>query len=128
MQKEIKKEKNIQTLANNFIEFRDERSFKLLYERVKPGVLNHCYSILKEAELAEDAFLNAMAKVWQKIEQYDNSRGNFSTWCYNIARNESLLSGRHCGDNFCGVRYQSVTTLHRQFRTSMAHGHRKANP
>ena len=91
MQKEIKKEKNIQTLANNFIEFRDERSFKLLYERVKPGVLNHCYSILKEAELAEDAFLNAMAKVWQKIEQYDNSRGNFSTWCYNIARNESLL-------------------------------------
>ena len=80
MQKEIKKEKNIQTLANNFIEFRDERSFKLLYERVKPGVLNHCYSILKEAELAEDAFLNAMAKVWQKIEQYDNSRGNFSTW------------------------------------------------
>ena len=91
MQKEIKKEKNIQTLANNFIEFRDERSFKLLYERVKPGVLNHCYSILKEAELAEDAFLNAMAKVWQKIDQYDKNRGNFSTWCYNIDRNESLL-------------------------------------
>jgi RNA polymerase sigma-70 factor (ECF subfamily) len=32
-----------------------------------------------------------MAKVWQKIDQYDKSRGNFSTWCYNIARNESLL-------------------------------------
>jgi RNA polymerase sigma-70 factor (ECF subfamily) len=42
-------------------------------------------------ELAEDAFLNAMAKVWQKIDQYDITRGNFSTWCYNIARNESLL-------------------------------------
>jgi RNA polymerase sigma-70 factor (ECF subfamily) len=46
---------------------------------------------LKDLELAEDAFLNAMSKVWQKIDQYDTTRGNFSTWCYNIARNESLL-------------------------------------
>jgi RNA polymerase sigma-70 factor (ECF subfamily) len=85
------KEKNIQVLAENFIEKRDDRSFKFLYERVKPGVMNHCYTILKDVELAEDAFLNAMAKVWQKIDQYDITRGNFSTWCYNIARNESLL-------------------------------------
>jgi RNA polymerase sigma factor (sigma-70 family) len=85
------KEKNIQVLAENFIRTRNEREFNPLYERVKPGVLNHCYNILKDFELAEDAFLNAMAKVWQKIEQYDSERGNFSTWCYNIARNESLL-------------------------------------
>jgi len=85
------KEKNIQVLAENFIRTRNEREFNPLYERVKPGVLNHCYNILKDFELAEDAFLNAMSKVWQKIEQYDADRGNFSTWCYNIARNESLL-------------------------------------
>ena len=85
------KEKNIQVLAENFIRQRDDRSFKFLYERVKPGVLNHCYTILKDLELAEDAFLNAMSKGWQKIDQYDTTRGNFSTWCYNIARNESLL-------------------------------------
>lgn len=85
------KEKNIQVLAENFIQTRSEREFNPLYERVKPGVLNHCYGILKDFELAEDAFLNAMSKVWQKIEQYDRERGNFSTWCYNIARNESLL-------------------------------------
>ena len=85
------KEKNIQVLAENFIRTRNEREFNPLYERVKPGVLNHCYNILKDFELAEDAFLNAMSKVWQKIEQYDSERGNFSTWCYNIARNESLL-------------------------------------
>lgn len=85
------KEKNIQVLAENFIRTRNEKEFNPLYERVKPGVLNHCYNILKDFELAEDAFLNAMSKVWQKIEQYDTERGNFSTWCYNIARNESLL-------------------------------------
>lgn len=87
----MSKEKNIQVLAESFISTRDERSFRFLYERVKPGVLNHCYTILKDFELAEDAFLNAMSKVWQKIDQYDTERGNFSTWCYNIARNESLL-------------------------------------
>jgi len=85
------KEKNIQVLAENFISHRDNKSFKCLYDRVRPGVLNHCYTILKDVELAEDAFMNSMAKVWEKIEQYDLSRGNFSTWCYNIARNESLL-------------------------------------
>jgi RNA polymerase sigma-70 factor (ECF subfamily) len=88
---EVKKEKNIQVLAENFIDLKNERSFKVLYERVRPGVLNYCYGILKDMELAEDAFLNTMAKVWQKIDQYDKARGNFSTWCYNISRNESLL-------------------------------------
>jgi RNA polymerase sigma-70 factor (ECF subfamily) len=85
------KEKNIQVLAENFISQRDNKTFKILYDRIRPGVLNHCYIILKDIELAEDAFMNSMAKVWEKIEQYDLSRGNFSTWCYNIARNESLL-------------------------------------
>ncbi len=85
------KEKNIQVLAENFISQRDNKTFKILYDRIRPGVLNHCYTILKDIELAEDAFMNSMAKVWEKIEQYDLSRGNFSTWCYNIARNESLL-------------------------------------
>jgi RNA polymerase sigma-70 factor, ECF subfamily len=85
------KEKNIQVLAENFIKTRNEREFNPLYERVRPGVLNHCYTILKDFELAEDAFSNAMSKVYLKIDQYDSDRGNFSTWCYNIARNESLL-------------------------------------
>ena len=85
------KEKNIQVLAENFIKTKNEREFNPLYERVRPGVLNHCYTILKDFELAEDAFSNAMSKVYLKIDQYDSDRGNFSTWCYNIARNESLL-------------------------------------
>ena len=85
------KEKNIQVLAEAFIKTKGEREFKPLYDRVQPGILNHCYTILKDFELAEDAFFNAMSKVWQKIDQYDSGRGNFSTWCYNIARNESLL-------------------------------------
>lgn len=89
MQKQ--KEKNIQSLAEEFISRKCDLSFKKLFERLKPGISNHCFLILKDPDLAEDAFLNTMSKVWTKIDQYDADRGNFSTWCYNIARNESLL-------------------------------------
>lgn len=88
--KEIK-ETNIQTLAEDFILKKTDKSFSDLFNRLKPGVSNHCFLILKDMELAEDAFLNTMSKIWLKIDQYDMERGNFSTWCYNIARNESLL-------------------------------------
>jgi RNA polymerase sigma-70 factor (ECF subfamily) len=90
MQKETK-ETNIQKLAEDFILTKTDKSFSELFNRLKPGVSNHCFLILKDTELAEDAFLNTMSKIWLKIDQYDMERGNFSTWCYNIARNESLL-------------------------------------
>lgn len=85
------KEKNIQKIAEDFITVKNDKNFKILFERLRPGILNHCFLIVKEQELAEDAFINTMSKIWIKIDQYNNERGNFSTWCYNIARNESLL-------------------------------------
>jgi RNA polymerase sigma-70 factor (ECF subfamily) len=85
------KETNIQKLAEEFILKKTDKTFTDLFNRLKPGVSNHCFLILKDIELAEDAFLNTMSKIWLKIDQYNLERGNFSTWCYNIARNESLL-------------------------------------
>jgi RNA polymerase sigma factor (sigma-70 family) len=83
--------KNIQQLAESFMKTSSEKDFVELYKRIKPGLLNHCKSILVEQEAAEDAVSNTMAKIWTKISQYDPTRGNFSTWVYNIARNESLV-------------------------------------
>jgi len=82
--------KNIQELAESFMRTSSEKDFVELYKRIKPGLINHCKSILIEQESAEDAVSNTMAKIWTKISKYDPSRGNFSTWVYNIARNESL--------------------------------------
>lgn len=82
---------NIQVIAEKFISNRSDKNFKVLYDRLKIGLRNRCYLILGDKDLAEDAFLNCMFKIWQKIDQYDNERGNFSTWCYSIARNEALL-------------------------------------
>lgn len=82
---------NIQKLAEKFIITSSENDFVNLYYRIKPGLLNHCKSILCDEEAAQDAVANTMAKIWTKISQYDSERGNFSTWVYNIARNESLV-------------------------------------
>ena len=83
--------KNIQELAENYLKSSTEKDFKHLYDRLKPGLLNHCRAILVDEEIAEDAVSKTFEKIWTKIEQYDSERGNFSTWAYNIARNESLL-------------------------------------
>jgi RNA polymerase sigma-70 factor (ECF subfamily) len=106
------KEKNIQNLANTFILTKNDRSFRNLFDRLKPGIFNHCYKITKSRDLAEDAFLNTMSKVWEKIDQYNEERGNFSTWCYNIARNETLLLLKE--EN----KYNSRTSLEMEFFTS----------
>jgi RNA polymerase sigma-70 factor (ECF subfamily) len=67
----MQRQNNIQFLAESFIESKSSKCFKNLYERLKPGI--------------------TMTKIWLKIHQYDKDRANFSTWTYNIARNESLL-------------------------------------
>jgi hypothetical protein len=64
-------EKNIQKLAEDFMETRSDREFQPLFDRLRPGVLNHCFLIVKENELAQDAFINTKAKIWLKIDQYD---------------------------------------------------------
>ena len=94
--------KNIQELAESFMKTSSEKDFVELYKRIKPGLLNHCKSILVESEAAEDAVSNTMAKIWTKISQYDPLRGNFSTWVYNIARNESLVI-KKCEDRYMPI-------------------------
>jgi RNA polymerase sigma-70 factor (ECF subfamily) len=53
-----------------------------------------------------------MSKIWQKIEQYNDERGNFSTWCYNIARNETLLLMKE------EKKYYARTSLEMEFFSS----------
>lgn len=82
--------KTIQELAERFLETSREDDFKDLYDRIKPGLYNHCKSILVDEEVAHDAVSKTFEKIWVNVAQYNTERGNFSTWAYNIARNESF--------------------------------------
>lgn len=99
--------KSIQEQAEKFLRTREEKDFKTLYDRIKPGLLNHCKSILIDEEIAQDAVSKTFEKIWVKVSQYDPSRGNFSTWAYNIARNESLLIKKN-SKKFTPLVYESI--------------------
>lgn len=99
--------KSIQELAERFLKSSLEKDFKSLYDRIKPGLLNHCKSILIDEEVAQDAVSKTFEKIWVKVAQYDPSRGNFSTWAYNIARNESLLIKKN-SKKFTPLVYESI--------------------
>lgn len=100
--------RNIQELAENFLRTSSEKDFKNLYDRLKPGLMNHCRTILVDEDIAEDAVSKTFEKIWTKIDQYDRERGNFSTWAYNIARNESLLIKKN-SKRFTPIVYESIT-------------------
>lgn len=85
------KTRSIQELAETYLKTESERDFVNLYERIRPGLLNHCRNIVSDPDIAEDALSNTLCKIWTKSYQYDPERANFSTWCYNIARNEAIL-------------------------------------
>lgn len=84
-----KTNKSIQFIALDFIEHKNNNTFKTLINRLKPGLLSFTYKYLRDKELANEAVSQTFVAIWKKIDQY-NSNYNFSTWVYAIAKNEAL--------------------------------------
>lgn len=84
-----KKEKSIQVLAIEFIEKKDNKSFSLLIDRLKPGLLLFSNRFINDKDICQEIVSQTFISVWEKIDQYNN-KFNFSTWVYAIAKNEAL--------------------------------------
>lgn len=61
--------------------------FKKYYPKLVYNLGEKCRDRERAEEYATDAFYIAM----QKIEQYDKTRGDFSTWLFRIGQNEFLM-------------------------------------
>ena len=81
--------KSYRTLGMEFFNKRNEKTYKALYEKVRPGLKSYIWKILKDEEAVEDVLSNTLLKLWTKIEQY-NPEYQITTWLYRIAFNESL--------------------------------------
>lgn len=104
-----KKNKNdIQSLAINFINERNERNFELLANRLKPGLLKYAYKYIKDITLAQDIVSESLITIWQKIHTY-NPSFKFSTWAYRITRNQAL---GHLRDENKNVSYDKYLDNH----------------
>ena len=76
-------------LAENFINSRSEKDYKVLYDKIKPGLENYVFNVVKDNEAKDDIVTNTLTKLWTKADQYD-TQYQFTTWLYRIAFNECL--------------------------------------
>lgn len=67
----------------------DGRDFAVLLKRHKDALLAYTMTLIPVREDAEDVCQRSFEKAFVNIEKYD-SRFAFSTWLYNIARNEAI--------------------------------------
>jgi RNA polymerase sigma-70 factor (ECF subfamily) len=83
------------------VRFRDRDdmgAFESLVHRYEKPLFNYLFRYLRNAELAEEAFQNAFARIHEKRELYTQER-KFRPWLYSIATNQAVdelrREGRH---------------------------------
>lgn len=76
-------------LAENFIKTRSEKDYKVLYDKIKPGLETYVFNVVKDNEAKDDIVTNTLTKLWTKADQYD-PQYQITTWLYRIAFNECL--------------------------------------
>jgi len=68
--------------------------FEILYHRYYKRVLDTCYSILKDRDMAKEFTLEIFSKVFEKLESY-RKNASFSSWLYAISYNHCIEYLRH---------------------------------
>lgn len=66
------------------------KAYNALYAMYAESVLGIIYTIVKDHDIAQELCQDVFIKIWNKADQYDNSKGRFFTWILNIARNSAI--------------------------------------
>jgi len=69
---------------------RTGESFSFYYEKFYPRLVYNIKGITKDEHLAEDVATEAFIKAFEKIDQYEKGKAQFSTWLFTIARHLAL--------------------------------------
>lgn len=81
----IKESELLPKIANN-----DEEAFSELYNRFSQVVYNLSFRVVKNKSDAEEVVQKVFIQIWNKAENYDQSRGAVSTWIMNITRSRAI--------------------------------------
>jgi RNA polymerase sigma-70 factor (ECF subfamily) len=74
---------------------KDEKYFNQVYAQFQKGLFRHVQKIVKEEDVAHDIVSDTFCSVLQNVSQYNPSRGAFTTWVYNIAKNAAYAWINH---------------------------------
>lgn len=68
----------------------DERSYELLYDRVRPQVLGIALRVLRDRALAEEVAQEVLVEVWNKADRFDPDRGTAAGWIATFAHRRAV--------------------------------------
>jgi len=63
--------------------------FQMLYNKYHPKVLDKCYSLLKNKELAKETAQDIFSKVYENLESF-KGKSSFSSWLYSVTYNQCI--------------------------------------
>lgn len=69
---------------------RDKSAIGDLYDQYSSAFYGQALRILNNEALAQEAVQDTFLKIWNNIDQYDDSKGRLFTWMYRLARNEAI--------------------------------------
>ena len=91
MKKKRREEKrDINKLAENFINDHSERNFNALMKRCNWGLRSFIYNMTQNDEDTDNIMSITMEHVYFRINTFNAEIGKFSTWMYKIAYNNTL--------------------------------------
>jgi RNA polymerase sigma factor (sigma-70 family) len=69
---------------------KDRSALEYLYDRYSAALNGVVSRIIKKEEVAEEVLQDAFIKIWDKIDNYDASKGRLFTWMLNLTRNLAI--------------------------------------
>lgn len=61
-----------------------------LYDNYSKAIYGVILRIVIDEDVAQEVLQDAFMKFWNKVDQYDSTKGRFFTWMVNISRNLSI--------------------------------------
>jgi RNA polymerase sigma-70 factor (ECF subfamily) len=84
---------SLKDLGYQFKQTRSEKVFTELYNRIRPGLYNYIFQIVKNNDDTENLISHVMSTVYNKIDTYD-PKWHISTWIYRIAYTSACMELR----------------------------------
>lgn len=69
---------------------KNKQAFSYLYDHYSAAVFGIISRIVIDENISEEVLHDAFLKFWEKIDQYDSSKGRLFTWMANISRNLAI--------------------------------------
>ena len=69
---------------------RDREALSYLYDNYSSALYGMISRIVKDEKVAEEVLQDVFMKIWDKIDQYESTKGRLFTWMANLSRNLAI--------------------------------------